>query len=406
MQPWPRITRGGSSPRTWGTPVFSPAGRDRRRFIPTHVGNTRRNCRHATTGSVHPHARGEHRPARLFNGAVTGSSPRTWGTLALSDGGILQIRFIPTHVGNTCAFSTQAPKLSVHPHARGEHKRLKRRAGRVHGSSPRTWGTRLALLHRVLHLRFIPTHVGNTAATPPPHATKSVHPHARGEHDGVEVAVFEKHGSSPRTWGTLHLMLTDNHHERFIPTHVGNTHYWLTVSPWQPVHPHARGEHLAEEGGRWPHVGSSPRTWGTHQLTWPPMHPSWFIPTHVGNTNADLVHCGRLAVHPHARGEHIKVLESIVACSGSSPRTWGTRPCIQRRAVPGRFIPTHVGNTSCLPAGNFTNSVHPHARGEHKVTAAGNLGSGGSSPRTWGTLDIRKNGATSPRFIPTHVGNT
>ncbi len=90
-----------------------------------------------------------------------------------------------------------------------------------------------------------------------------------------------------------------------------------------------------------------------------------FIPTHVGNTPLVLKMSTSPSVHPHACGEHITL--SISACSsvGSSPRMWGTRYgwfSIQGNI---RFIPTHVGNTSCSACLSSTRSVHPHACGEH-----------------------------------------
>ena len=112
------------------------------------------------------------------------------------------------------------------------------------GSSPRTWGTliRPAIM---LHLRrFIPTHVGNTL------------PHRK-----ASLIIF---GSSPRTWGTLEFIERAHFLLRFIPTHVGNTPLLWSQLLHQPVHPHARGEHIQVACEERRINGSSPRTWGTH----------------------------------------------------------------------------------------------------------------------------------------------
>ena len=132
----------GSSPRTWGTPRRHSRGPAGRRFIPTHVGNTK-----LSSGK-----RGRH----------TGSSPRTWGTLSLNPPPPEPLRFIPTHVGNTYSGCVAGERASVHPHARGEHRSALIRTSFLIGSSPRTWGTlKLSQLWEKLR-RFIPTHVGNT----------------------------------------------------------------------------------------------------------------------------------------------------------------------------------------------------------------------------------------------------
>ena len=112
----------GSSPRTWGTLMRLPQ--------PAH------QC------AVHPHARGEHSRHPVERGPVGGSSPRTWGTRSkgLSPSFAARFipthvgntrrsrpacghapRFIPTHVGNTCLRAARAASRAVHPHARGEH---------------------------------------------------------------------------------------------------------------------------------------------------------------------------------------------------------------------------------------------------------------------------------------------
>ena len=172
----------GSSPRTWGT---------------RHGTSQRRRL-----GSVHPHARGEHQGAAYRAKLEAGSSPRTWGTLVFAWSVVFINRFIPTHVGNTPPASVSSYQIAVHPHARGEHSLMRRLTSRHGGSSPRTWGTRGPVHAALAVLRFIPTHVGNTALPPAACAAQSVHPHARGEHADLARLFEANGGSSPRTWGT------------------------------------------------------------------------------------------------------------------------------------------------------------------------------------------------------------
>ena len=174
---------------------------------------------------------------------------------------------------------------------------------------------------------------------------QAVHPHARGEHERTATIADLPDGSSPRTWGTLVLVLADLAWLRFIPTHVRNT---LTLGfgvPEIPVHPHARGEHGADRSGRTGAIGSSPRTWGTPQIGVIGTLDVRFIPTHVGNTSDVQFYDFDHAVHPHARGEHVRETATYWSFSGSSPRTWGTLQDANARMGVWRFIPTHVGNT-------------------------------------------------------------
>ncbi len=155
----------GSSPRMWGTQVQSGRWENRRRFIPTHVGNTRCRPRSPAATPVHPHACGEHVYAVPSMTSVRGSSPRMWGTHDHEGGDAADTRFIPTHVGNTFCGASAVTRMSVHPHACGEHGSEAAELGETAGSSPRMWGTHAPLRPRERRIRFIPTHVGNT---PPP----------------------------------------------------------------------------------------------------------------------------------------------------------------------------------------------------------------------------------------------
>ena len=172
---------------------------------------------------------------------------------------------------------------------------------------------------------------------------------------------------------------------RFIPTLVGNTLLSFAL-PWAlPVHPHARGEHLNLQDEAGGYFGSSPRSWGTLYNNAPQIMISRFIPTLVGNTPSfdKLLHI--LAVHPHARGEHVFLSVPCTSANGSSPRSWGTHALVFDAVNELRFIPTLVGNTHRIVQNPTAPPVHPHARGEHDHVAHEVCDHAGSSPRSWGT---------------------
>ena len=152
----------GSSPRMWGTQPTKPPQPGGWRFIPTHVGNTMAATLLGTDRPVHPHACGEHAMQSGYDKTNIGSSPRMWGTRLSFQKAPNERRFIPTHVGNTRWFGGGSPILAVHPHACGEHCRYPGYALPVRGSSPRMWGTQPIRIPKKAFVRFIPTHVGNT----------------------------------------------------------------------------------------------------------------------------------------------------------------------------------------------------------------------------------------------------
>ena len=173
---------------------------------------------------------------------------------------------------------------------------------------------------------------------------------------------------------------------RFIPTDVGNTRMQQLLYQLHPVHPHGRGEHIADISGIKPEDGSSPRTWGTRFLVKLLGCLGRFIPTDVGNTLYVSAGTASCAVHPHGRGEHfIRFCRYSLLC-GSSPRTWGTPPIGLVTETGTRFIPTDVGNTEIWNDRQGRKAVHPHGRGEHVNSGICASCRRGSSPRTWGTL--------------------
>ena len=187
--------------------------------------------------------RGEHERSCVAGFALIGSSPRAWGTRAIEDVGAFQFRFIPTCVGNTRRRSATMASSTVHPHVRGEHRRMMHECQRPSGSSPRAWGTRARRPGPSCAGRFIPTCVGNTRRLHAPALLAAVHPHVRGEHHHPEILIIAEDGSSPRAWGTPGAGTRRGRGIRFIPTCVGNTQQADDDLICFAVHPHVRGEH-------------------------------------------------------------------------------------------------------------------------------------------------------------------
>ena len=152
---------------------------------------------------------------------------------------------------------------------------------------------------------------------------------------------------------------------RFIPTPVGNIGSWKSAPGISAVHPHTRGEHLPYVFINEPMAGSSPHPWGTSQYTLIYRVASRFIPTPVGNISDPEFKDPVTAVHPHTRGEHLKISYNAAVVSGSSPHPWGTYVFYKLSIGRHRFIPTPVGNICFCFVRHCESPVHPHTRGEH-----------------------------------------
>ena len=375
----------GSSPRLWGTPTKRKAAGADQRFIPTPVGNTAGWTWGQSGSAVHPHACGEHLADHLHGRRHVGSSPRLWGTPLRAAELRVFHRFIPTPVGNTRPVRRRHPGQTVHPHACGEHTSSAKGISALTGSSPRLWGTRLC--HRGISVctRFIPTPVGNTFDSAELVTLGTVHPHACGEHSSFINVGRISAGSSPRLWGTPTSARTLTARIRFIPTPVGNTCRRPLPGRTKTVHPHACGEHILATARGAMTTGSSPRLWGTRDIIAATATHGGFIPTPVGNTVYAVFSLFHSPVHPHACGEHLLLAFDEILPGGSSPRLWGTPDEVRGVMDRLRFIPTPVGNTHCCNRRNRSRPVHPHACGEHRPVVRSNCKLYGSSPRLWGT---------------------
>ena len=131
----------------------------------------------------------------------------------------------------------------VHPHTRGEYGRNSQRHECHIGSPPHTWGIRCHTSRPVIEIRFTPTHVGNTPTQYQVFLRCPVHPHTRGEYLLAFFYFFHEVGSPPHTWGILFIVITGSSWRRFTPTHVGNTMSLTNSYCSCTVHPHTRGEY-------------------------------------------------------------------------------------------------------------------------------------------------------------------
>jgi len=313
---------------------------------------------------VHPRARGERAGHRGLMRCCSGSSPRTRGTHGQQFPPRQTRRFIPAHAGNALCVDENAALSPVHPRARGERTVSNFRHGRRGGSSPRTRGTHTLVPPSEALGRFIPAHAGNADAACECGPQRTVHPRARGERPASSVYTLVPPGSSPRTRGTLSRVGRLAVTARFIPAHAGNAFLAPQSCPAGPVHPRARGERIGNLSWRAQGIGSSPRTRGTHGARRVLPRVGRFIPAHAGNARRQPRRRGARSVHPRARGERLPGATEIVANTGSSPRTRGTRHPDLHPGQVRRFIPAHAGNASWSLVGGSPCAVHPRARGE------------------------------------------
>ena len=206
----------------------------------------------------------------------------------------------------------------------------------------------------------------------------------RGE-DSFLISLCPHHGGSPpRAWGGQSTPVPATKCRRLTPTCVGRTPRRPPPRPWQPAHPHVRGEDFDRIPVASSRAGSPPRAWGGRAWEPKPIHRRRLTPTCVGRTIRAVRRSGltRLtptcvgrtgsagapafgdAAHPHVRGEDAVLLADFPPDLGSPPRAWGGHHARAHPRAPGRLTPTCVGRTSMKARDISPGPAHPHVRGE------------------------------------------
>ena len=173
--------------------------------------------------------------------------------------------------------------VAVHPHSRGENRKI--------------------VACNMVARGFIPTRAGKIGADHGFLLGRGVHPHSRGE-------------NVPHRW-------VDTGLRRFIPTRAGKIHFLHTLLTYTTVHPHSRGENAGGSQGRDKPGGSSPLARGKWLTLGKPRSTQGFIPTRAGKIIPTPQMTIISWVHPHSRGENCRICPYIAWLSGSSPLARG-----------------------------------------------------------------------------------
>ena len=193
----------GPSPRVWGNRKPKTKIKAANRAIPTGVGKSHWHGSSASYLPGHPHGCGEIHHGHCERRLARGPSPRVWGNRADGGGVGGRDRAIPTGVGKSLVNKRRLNPNPGHPHGCGEIGSHGSAALDFFGPSPRVWGNQTADHSISGDWRAIPTGVGKSLRSYPPHGNSSGHPHGCGEIRVCTAATRPIGGPSPRVWGNL-----------------------------------------------------------------------------------------------------------------------------------------------------------------------------------------------------------
>ena len=170
----------------------------------------------------------------------------------------------------------------------------------------------------------------------------------------------------------------------FTPTGVGTIERRCGVETRAMVHPHGRGDNKREGPRSFSSIGSPPRAWGQWRDRSFSGVLRWFTPTGVGTIcRRSLLGCA-ISVHPHGRGDNAVKTARAKRGRGSPPRAWGQLSVDLTADPPRRFTPTGVGTMPVERRRGWLVAVHPHGRGDNRLSSYLMPAPHGSPPRAWG----------------------
>ena len=173
--------------------------------------------------------------------------------------------------------------------------------------------------------RIIPAYAGSTICKCHFSPSSGDHPRVCGEHETVEVPIFDKSGSSPRMRGAPRATTAKWTYLRIIPAYAGSTYPWAVSRRAVWDHPRVCGEHYIAPQRPGLRVGSSPRLRGARAKISNHHHVYRIIPAYAGSTTYTGATRPRCRDHPRVCGEHTFRYESYSSDWGSSPRMRGAQ---------------------------------------------------------------------------------
>ena len=272
------------------------------------------------------------------------------------------------------------------------------------GSPPRAWGQSQRAAARLASCRFTPTGVGTMLYARRAVPVLSVHPHGRGDNRRAGGVWMQRFGSPPRAWGQWPAQYAARKPYRFTPTGVGTMKRGGPTYTARSVHPHGRGDNAISGFPRDFAGGSPPRAWGQLPGSGRSGTGTRFTPTGVGTMCGTCRSVSTGAVHPHGRGDNRLTVPTYAAILGSPPRAWGQSLDSPDLCCYSRFTPTGVGTIAGRCSGSASPPVHPHGRGDNGSITSQSITYGGSPPRAWGQSPRRLTWRCRRRFTPTGVG--
>ncbi len=233
----------GLPPHAWGPRHADIDGQTVAGSTPTCVGTTPGSGCHPSNRTVYPHMRGDHAVCPPGEVRQLGLPPHAWGPRRAGPGTRRRRRSTPTCVGTTAPDRTPASSASVYPHMRGDHRFTPGSRAPAWGLPPHAWGPLVRPPCIRGAGGSTPTCVGTTLQSRPSASLTVVYPHMRGDHTLPDSRWTYPCGLPPHAWGPPSGQRDRALAHGSTPTCVGTTLTAAGTRTGDSVYPHMRGDH-------------------------------------------------------------------------------------------------------------------------------------------------------------------
>ena len=272
-----------------------------------------------------------------------GLSPRTRGSRVAPPQRSISPGSIPADAGEPELQAARLGRLRVDPRGRGGAYVADPNRWTPTGRSPRTRGSRPCRADLELGPGSIPADAGEPAAAERPARVPRVDPRGRGGAAPAASIRSAGRGRSPRTRGSLAVVLEQRLGAGSIPADAGEPRGSLPRVRPHRVDPRGRGGAYPNSAAKSAKLGRSPRTRGSPQ---PPAHLldlHGSIPADAGEPPCGSRGASRPRVDPRGRGGAIDAFAGPHAPRGRAPRTRGSPPPHPASEASAGSIPADAG---------------------------------------------------------------
>ncbi len=336
--------------------------------------------------------------------ATTGLSPHARGNRNSRLVELRTGRSIPARAGQPSWRRLTWPGVRVYPRTRGATAQTWRARRWGTGLSPHARGNPADIPFTRARMGSIPARAGQPCPGPRRLVLRGVYPRTRGATAETRCSVVSSWGLSPHARGNHLIARHSGGTSGSIPARAGQPRSPSSCSGSARVYPRTRGATEYTSAAEIDKLGLSPHARGNQPTALFRWNGIGSIPARAGQPASEPTSTSQSWVYPRTRGATVYSPIAPSALFGLSPHARGNHPRVIRSVVSVRSIPARAGQPISAAQTPRSWRVYPRTRGATGMAYRHTDANHGLSPHargnpiTWSAPTVR------PRSIPARAG--